>query len=182
MTDDREIIALITDAATLEKGFRLLVEQYSRPLYSQIRRMVLFHDDADDILQETFISAWKNIGYFRAEARLSTWLYRIALNQCLTFLNKQKAERRVSIDNPDVSDVLEQLLADAYFDGDEAQCRLQEAVLTLPDKQRMVFNMRYYDKMSYEDMSDIFGTTVSALKSDYHHAVKKIEKKISQSD
>lgn len=173
--NEREILALLQDESTQRRGFEMIVAQYSEPLYWQIRRMVLSHDDANDLLQNTFFKAWANIDYFRAEAKLSTWLYRIALNECLTFLNKQRAATNVSLDDPE-ADVLQRLEGDAYFSGDRAQMLLQKALLTLPEKQRMVFNLKYYQEMKYEDMSDIFGTSVGALKASYHHAVKKIEK------
>ena len=152
----------------------MIVSQYSEQLYWQIRRMVLSHEDANDLLQNTFIKAWTNIDYFRAEAKLSTWLYRIALNECLTFLNKQRANM-VAIDDPEAIGV-QNLESDSYFSGDRIQLLLQKALLSLPEKQRMVFNLKYYQEMKYEDMSDIFGTSVGALKASYHHAVKKIEK------
>lgn len=173
--NEREVLALLQDESTQRRGFEMIVAQYSEPLYWQIRRMVLSHDDANDLLQNTFFKAWANIDYFRAEAKLSTWLYRIALNECLTFLNKQRAATNVSLDDPE-ADVLQRLEGDAYFLGDRAQMLLQKALLTLPEKQRMVFNLKYYQEMKYEDMSDIFGTSVGALKASYHHAVKKIEK------
>lgn len=153
----------------------MVVAQYSEQLYWQIRRMVLSHDDANDLLQNTFVKAWVNIDYFRAEAKLSTWLYRIALNECLTFLNKQKALASVSLDDPE-ADVLQKLEGDTYFSGDKVQLMLQKALLTLPEKQRMVFNLKYFQEMKYEEMSEIFGTSVGALKASYHHAIKKIEK------
>ena len=179
--NEREILALLQDESTQRRGFEMIVAQYSEPLYWQIRRMVLSHDDANDLLQNTFFKAWANIDYFRAEAKLSTWLYRIALNECLTFLNKQRAATNVSLDDPE-ADVLQRLEGDAYFSGDRAQMLLQKALLTLPEKQRMVFNLKYYQEMKYEDISDIFGTSVGALKASYHHAVKKIEKFLEDED
>ena len=136
--------------------------------------MVLDHDDANDLLQNTLLKAWTNVDYFRGEAKLSTWLYKIAINECITFLNRQRTQNNVSIDDTDVF-LLERLKGDEYFDGDAAQMKLQEAILTLPEKQRAVFNMKYFDDMKYEDMSEIFGTSVGALKASYHHAVKKVE-------
>ena len=131
------------------------------------------------VLQNTFIKAWLNIDYFRGDAKLSTWLYRIALNECITFLNKQKAMATVSLDDPE-ADVLQKLESDPYFSGDRIQMSLQKALLSLPEKQRMVFNLKYYQEMKYEEMSEIFGTSVGALKASYHHAVKKIEKKLEE--
>lgn len=141
--------------------------------------MVLSHDDANDLLQNTFMKAWANIDLFRGEAKLSTWLYKIALNECITFLKKQRAQNQVSIDDNDLF-LMDQLKDDPYFDGDDLQKRLQEAILTLPEKQRIVFLMKYYDDMKYEEMSEILGTSVGALKASYHHAVKKIEDYLSQ--
>ncbi|NDV57915.1 RNA polymerase sigma factor [Bacteroides sp. 519] len=172
---EKEVLALLQDKETQKRGFEMIVAQYSEQLYWQIRRMVLSHDDANDLLQNTFIKAWMNIDYFRADAKLSTWLYRIALNECLTFLNKQRAQNTITIDDPEAS-VIQKLEGDSYFSGEEAQLLLQKALLTLPEKQRMVFNLKYYEEMKYEEMSEIFGTSVGALKASYHHAVKKIEK------
>ena len=173
--NEKEIIALLQDPARQKEAFECIVNEYSEQLYWQIRRMVLSHEDANDLLQNTFIKAWINIDYFRAEAKLSTWLYRIALNECLTFLNKQRAASTVSLDDPE-ADALQKLESDPYFSGDKAEMALQKALLALPEKQRMVFNLKYYQEMKYEEMSDIFGTSVGALKASYHHAVKKIEK------
>lgn len=173
--NEREVLALLQDEKTQRRGFEMIVAQYSEQLYWQIRRMVYSHEDANDLLQNTFIKAWTNIDYFRGDAKLSTWLYRIALNECLTFLNKQLAQATVSLDDPE-ADVLQKLESDPYFSGDKIQTTLQKALLTLPEKQRMVFNLKYYQEMKYEEMSEIFGTSVGALKASYHHAVKKIEK------
>lgn len=177
---EQEILALLQDKDTLKKGFEMIVAKYSEQLYWQIRRMVIMHDDANDLLQNTFIKAWLNIEYFRGDAKLSTWLYRIALNECLTFLNKQRAVNMVPIDDPDVA-LIERLEGDSYFAGDHVQLLLQKALLTLPEKQRMVFNLKYFQEMKYEEMSEIFGTSVGALKASYHHAVKKVEKYLEDS-
>lgn len=179
--NEREVLALLQDERTQRRGFELIVSQYSEQLYWQIRRMVFCHEDANDLLQNTFIKAWMNIDYFRAEAKLSTWLYRIALNECLTFLQKQRAATMVSIDDTDIS-MLDKLESDPYFAGDKIQMLLQKALLTLPEKQRMVFNLKYYQEMKYEEMSDIFGTSVGALKASYHHAVKKIQHFLEEAD
>ncbi len=173
--NEREVLALLQDENTQKKGFEKIVAQYSEQLYWQIRRMVFSHDDANDLLQNTFIKAWINIDYFRAEAKLSTWLYRIAVNECITFLNKQRATNTVTIEDAG-ADMIERLESDEYFEGDKVQIALQKALLTLPEKQRIVFNLKYYQEMKYEDMSDVLGTSVGALKASYHHAVKKIEK------
>lgn len=179
--NEREVLELLQEESTQRKGFEIIVAQYSEQLYWQIRRMVLSHEDANDLLQNTFIKAWLNIDYFRAEAKLSTWLYRIALNECITFLNKQRTMNTVTIDDPEAA-VIEKLESDPYFSGDRAQMLLQKALLSLPEKQRMVFNLKYYQEMKYEEMSDIFGTSVGALKASYHHAVKKIEKFLAEID
>ncbi|MDR0230745.1 MAG: sigma-70 family RNA polymerase sigma factor [Dysgonamonadaceae bacterium] len=155
-------------------AFGKLVAFYTEKIYWQIRKMVLSHDDANDVLQNTFIKAWINIDAFRGDAKLSTWLYKIAINECITFLNKQRSMNNISIDDTDVF-LLNKLEGDDYFDGDEAQTKLQKAILTLPKKQRLVFNMRYYDEIPYDEMSEVLGTSVGALKASYHHAVKKIE-------
>jgi RNA polymerase sigma-70 factor (ECF subfamily) len=157
-----------------KKAFGLAVEYYSEKLYRQIRKMVLSHDDANDLLQNTFMKAWVNIDYFRGDAKLSTWLYKIAFNESMTFLNKQRLQNTVSLDDED-SFITEKLESDEYFDGDAIQLKLQKAILTLPEKQRAVFNLRYYDEMPYEEMSQVTGTSVGALKASYHHAAKKIE-------
>ena len=169
-----DVIKQIRDTATLRAAFAKVVTLYGEKLYWQIRKMVLDHDDANDLLQNTFLKAWTNIDYFRGDAKLSTWLYKIAINECITFINKQRALNHVSIDDTD-SFMLERLKGDEYFDGDAAQLKLQEALLALPEKQRIVFNMKYFDEMKYEEMSDILGTSVGALKASYHHAVKKVE-------
>lgn len=179
--NEREVLKVLQEESTQRKGFEMIVGQYSEQLYWQIRRMVLSHEDANDLLQNTFIKAWTNIDYFRAEAKLSTWLYRIALNECLTFLNKQRAMTTVDIDDPEAV-VVQKLESDAYFSGDKIQMCLQKALQTLPEKQRMVFNLKYYQEMKYEEMSEIFGTSVGALKASYHHAVKKIEKFLEEID
>ena len=172
--NEKEIIALLQDPKRQREAFECIVKQYSEQLYWQIRRMVLSHDDANDLLQNTFIKAWINIDYFRAEAKMSTWLYRIALNECLTFLNKQRANNQLSIDEAD-AEMVNKLEGDSYFSGDETQRLFQKALHTLPDKQRIVFNLKYFQEMKYEEISEILGTSVGALKASYHHAVKKIE-------
>lgn len=176
---EEEIVLLLRDPERAREGFSRIVNLYAEKLYWQIRKMVLNHDDANDLLQNTFMKAWANIDLFRGEAKLSTWLYKIALNECITFLKKQRAQNQVSIDDNDLF-LLDQLKDDPYFDGDDLQKRLQEAILTLPEKQRIVFLMKYYDDMKYEEMSEILGTSVGALKASYHHAVKKIEDFLSQ--
>ena len=171
---EEDIVARLYNPSEQRKVFAEVVSHYGEKLYWQIRKMVLAHDDANDLLQNTFMKAWTNLSYFRGEAKLSTWLYRIAINECITFLNKQRTLNNVSIDDTDVY-LLERLKGDEYFDGDDIQLKLQEAILRLPEKQRLVFQMKYYEDMKYDDMSEILGTSVGALKASYHHAVKKIE-------
>lgn len=178
---ENDIIPLLQDSATQRRGFELVVKMYSRQLYRQIRRMVFSHEDANDLLQNTFIKAWNNLEYFRGEAKLSTWLYRIALNECLNFLNRQRAENNLSIDEMDTS-LANKIESDTYFDGDEAQRLLQKAILQLPEKQRIIFNLKYFQDMKYEEISEILGTSVGALKASYHHAVKKIESFFTEND
>jgi RNA polymerase sigma factor (sigma-70 family) len=161
--------------ADLNKGFRLLVETYSQKLYWHIRRLVILHEDADDALQNTFINVWRSIGNFRSESSLYTWLYTIATNEALTLINKRKKNVSVSID--DLKGYFESSHeGNTWFDGDEAQMKLQNAIIKLPEKQRIVFNLKYYDDMTYEEMSKVLKTSEGALKASYHHAVKKIEK------
>jgi len=159
----------------LNKGFRLVVEKYSSKLYWHIRRLVILHEDADDALQNTFINAWRSIGEFSNESALYTWLYTIATNEALTLINKRKKNSAVSID--DLGSYFENSHeGSTFFDGDDAEIKLQNAILQLPEKQRIVFNLKYYDDMTYEDMSKVLETSEGALKASYHHAVKKIEK------
>lgn len=141
--------------------------------------MVLNHDDTNDLLQNTFIKAWTNIDNFRGDAKLSTWLYKIAINESITFINKEKTKNNISLDEDD-SFLVNSLKADEWFDGDELKLQLQKAIAQLPEKQRLVFNMRYYEEMKYEEMSEILGTTVGALKASYHHALRKIEQFFSE--
>lgn len=171
--NEREIIALLQDSTRQREAFECIVKEYSEQLYWQIRRMVLSHDDANDILQNTFVKAWMNIDYFRGDAKMSTWLYRIALNECLTFLNKQRANAQLSIDDIQ-AEMANKLETDPYFDGDETQKIFLKAVHSLPEKQQMVFNLKYFKEMKYEEISEILGTSIGALKASYHHAVKKI--------
>ncbi len=171
--NEAAIITELRDPATCRSAFNKVIRHYSEPLYWQIRRMVIDHDNANDVLQDTFIKAWTNIENFRGDAKLSTWLYKIAINESITFINKERNKSTSSID--DDAFLLNNLEADEWFDGDELKIQLQKAINDLPEKQRLVFNMRYYDEMKYEDMSEILGTSVGALKASYHHALKKIE-------
>jgi RNA polymerase sigma factor (sigma-70 family) len=179
--DDRELISELKQENTRDLAFHRLVKLYQERLYWHIRKILLNHEDTDDVLQNTFIKVWKSIGNFREESTLYTWLYRIATNESITFLNSKK--RRNLLPLNDVSDYLmENLTSDPYFEGDELQMKLQQAILKLPEKQRIVFNMKYFDEMKYEDMSKILDTSVGALKASYHHATKKIEEYIKSSD
>lgn len=159
--------------ADLNKGFRLLVEKYSVRLYWHIRRLVILHEDADDALQNTFINAWKSIGDFRNESSLYTWLYTIATNEALSLINKRKKNTSISLDDLE-SHFASSIEGSTWFDGDDAEVILQNAILKLPEKQRIVFNLKYFDDMTYEEMSKVLNTSVGALKASYHHAVKKI--------
>jgi len=172
--EDAEILSKFQNEKTRNEAFNMLLKKYQQKIYWHIRRMVIDHDDSDDLVQDVFIKVWKNLANFRNDAQLYTWMYRIATNECITFLNKKKQKNNISLD--DVSYELAETLADStYFNGDAAQRKLQEAILTLPDKQRMVFNMKYFDDMKYEEMSQVVGTSVGALKASFHLAVKKIE-------
>lgn len=151
-----------------------MVGQYKERLYWHVRKIVLDHDDTDDILQNTFIKVWRNIHSFRAESGLYTWLYRIATNESLTFLNQKKKKQLGGSDEELQSYLIENIQSDPHFDGDELEMKLQEAIARLPEKQRLVFNMRYYDDIKYQDMEKILETSEGALKASYHHAVKKI--------
>lgn len=159
--------------------FSDMVKVFQERLYWHIRKMVLSHDDANDVLQNTFLKAWKGLDGFRGEAQLSTWLYRIATNETLTFLANKRLKSIELME--ELEDLLfSSLQADSYFSGDEVQLKLQKAILTLPEKQRLVFNMKYFDDMTYDTMEGILGTSVGALKASYHHAVKKIEKYLEE--
>lgn len=176
---DAELLAKLKNPETQSYGFNLLVREYQRRVYGIVRKMVIDHDDANDVTQEVFIKIHKAIGNFREDSQLFTWIYRIATNECLTFLNKKK--RRFFFPIEDVSGQLSAALdQNEALSGDEIQKKLQQALLTLPDKQRLVFNMKYFEELSYEEMASITTTSVGALKASYHHAVKKIEEFLSQ--
>ena len=169
-----ELIARLREPATARQAFGEVIKLYTRPLYWQIRRMVNSHDDANDLLQNTFLKAWTSLENFRGEARLSTWLYKIAVNESLSFLERERKRLNISIDDEEAH-ILHTIEADTNIDGNNLALELRKAIASLPEKQRLVFNMRYYDDMKYEDMSQILGTSVGALKTSYHLAVKKIE-------
>lgn len=156
----------------LRKEFSGAVRKYSEPLYWTIRRIVISHDDANDVLQNVFLKAWDRLDDFREQSKISTWLYRIAINEALDFMRRKK--NGLSIDGEEELNLASRLMADAYFDGDETEAQLQEAIASLPDVQRTVFNLRYFDEMKYADISKLLHTSEGALKASYHLAVKKI--------
>ena len=172
--DDKELLFQFKNDATKESAYTRIIKKYQEKLYWHIRRMVVEHEDANDVLQNMFIKVWKNLENFREDSQLYTWLYRIATNESLTFLQKQKKRSAVSLDNND-NFLSNKLQADKHFDGQKLEWKLQLAIQKLPDKQRAVFNLRYFDEMPYEEMSRVLETSEGALKASYHHAVKKIE-------
>lgn len=172
---DKELLDQFQKEETRNFAFRLIVQKYQQKVYWHIRKLVIDHDDANDIVQNTFIKAWNGLPSFREDSRLYTWIYRIATNEALTFLKKKRT--RFFLPLVDVEGELSNSLeADAYFNGDAAELKFQQAILSLPEKQRVVFNMKYYEELSYEEISEILGTSVGALKASYHYASKKIEK------
>jgi len=174
LIDDHLLVASFKDEKLREASFTQLVRKYQERLYWHIRRMVVVHDDTNDIMQNVFIKVWKNLGTFREEANLYTWLYRIATNETLTWIEQQKRRSSISLtDNEDMFS--EKLVAQKGFDANKLEWQLQKAIQALPDKQRIVFNLRYYDEMPYEQMAEVLGTSVGALKASYHHAAKKVE-------
>lgn len=177
--EDPELLRKIRNPETRSYGFNLLVRAYQQRVYWHVRKMVVDHDDADDLTQEVFIKVHKHIDSFREDAQLFTWIYRIATNECLTFLNKKR--RRFFLPLEDVGkELASKLDSSLEMTGDDIQIKLQKALLKLPDKQRLVFNMKYFDELSYEDMAQITKTSVGALKASYHHAVKKVEDYLTQ--
>jgi len=179
--DDGEILSKFQNDSTRNEAFNSLLKKYQQKVYWHVRRMVIDHNDADDLVQNVFIKVWKALPGFRQDAGLYRWLYRVATNECITFLNKKKQRNNVAIDEVDTA-LSGSFTAASYFDGDKAALKLQQAILTLPDKQRPVFNMKYYDNLKYDKMSEILGTSPGALKASYHLAVKKIEVFLVQND
>lgn len=174
MTDEITLVAELKDTETKELAFRKLITQYKERLYWHIRKIVISHDDTDDVLQNTFIKIFKNIDNFKAESKLYSWMYRIATNEAISFINKRAKQNKVDI--ADYQQILiSNLESDDWFSGSEIQIILQKAIATLPQKQRLVFNMKYFDEMKYLQISEILETSVGGLKASYHHAVKKIE-------
>ncbi|HSR60871.1 MAG TPA: RNA polymerase sigma factor [Robiginitalea sp.] len=174
MSSETELIEGLQDPARRESAFRTLLERYQERLYWHIRRIVLDHEDADDVLQNTFIKVYRNIGQFKGDSKLYSWMYRIATNEALTFL-KRNSRMQGLTDEALQDKMVSRLEADPYFDGDQAQLQLQRALAILPEKQRLVFNLKYFEEMTYEEMSEVLETSVGALKASYHLAVKKIE-------
>src|SRR5690606_12695436 len=173
------VIKELKSSTTQEKAFKNLVDKYKERLYWHIRRIVLDHDDTDDVLQNTFIKVYRNIQSFNEDSAIYTWMYRIATNEALSFLQKRAKFYNASNDELQQK-MMENLRADTYFDGDEIQMKLQQAIAILPDKQKLVFNMKYFEELKYEDMAAILDTSVGALKASYHHAVKKIEMQLTE--
>lgn len=180
--EDSEILKKFAQENTRDEAFRLLLNKYQQKVYWHIRRMVISHDDTDDLVQDVFLKVWKSLSNFRNDSQLYTWLYRIATNESITFLKRKQIRNSVSIDDDDGENMVKKLAESPYFDGDKAQMKLQKALLTLPEKQRLVFNMKYFDDLKYEDISEILGTSVGALKASFHIAVKKIEQLLLNTD
>lgn len=174
MQEEKDFIAALLNPKTQNIAFQKLLKDYQKPLYNHIRNIVLNHDDTDDVLQNTFIKIFQHLKNFKGESKLYSWMYRIATNESITFIN-QKAKRNGTTSEALQTKIVDNLKADIYFDGNEIQIKLQKAIALLPEKQQLVFKMRYYEEIKYEDMSEILGTSVGALKASYHHAVKKVE-------
>jgi RNA polymerase sigma factor (sigma-70 family) len=173
-SSDSELLHLFRSAATKETAFTSIIRKYQEKLYWHIRRMVVEHEDANDVLQNVLIRVWNGLENFREDSQLYTWLYRVATNECLTFLEQQKKKSSVSLEQVE-GGLSNKIIADKHFDPNRLEWKLQLAIQQLPDKQRIVFTLRYYDEMPYEEMSKVLETSEGALKASYHHAVKKIE-------
>lgn len=172
--EDSELLLMFREPASREKAYTAIIRKYQERLYWHVRRMLVDHDDSNDVLQNVFIRVWNGLDNFREDARLYTWLYRIATNECLSFIEQKK--KRASVPLSDVEEGLSnQVRADKDFDANKIEWKLQLAIQKLPEKQRVVFNLRYYDEMPYEEMSRVLETSEGALKASYHHAVKKVE-------
>lgn len=176
---DKELLEMYRLSDSRNYAFNLIVRKYQERLYWHIRKIVINHDDADDVVQNTFLKVFGGLEFFREDSQLFTWLYRIATNEALTFLKRKRTKYLLPLVDVEHS-LSNSLESDEYFDGDELQIKLQKAILKLPEKQRLVFNLKYFEEMKYDDMSEILGTSVGALKASYHHAVKKIEKFIDE--
>ena len=175
---DKELLEKFRNADTQHYAFNLIMRKYQQKVYYHIRRMLIDHDDTNDVVQNTFIKAWNGLSNFREDSQLFTWLYRVATNEALSFINQRKKTQKISMEESDEK-ILNQLHADKSVNANQLELKLQVAISKLPEQQRAVFNMRYYDEIKYEDMSKILGVTAGALKASYHHAVKKIEKFIT---
>ena len=178
--DDKELLDLFRNSSTKESAFEVIIKKFQERLYWHIRKMVINHDDTNDMLQNVFIKVWRGLENFREDSQLYTWLYRIATNECLTFLEQRKKKATFSLEDGD-NGLSNTIKADQNFDGNKLEWKLQLAIQTLPERQRLVFNLRYYDAMPYEKMSKILETSEGALKASYHHAAKKIEQYILNS-
>lgn len=174
MTGENTLVSQLQNASTKEAAFRALISQYKERLYWHIRKIVISHDDTDDVLQNTFIKIFKSIDNFKGESKLYSWMYRIATNEAITFLNKKAKQHNVDISDYKQT-IVSNLKSDDWFSGDEIQIILQKAIASLPQKQQLVFNMKYFDNMKYNEISEVLETSVGALKASYFHAVKKIE-------
>jgi RNA polymerase sigma factor (sigma-70 family) len=174
LQEEQEFIQELLNPRTQNKAFEKLLKEYQKPLYNHIRNIVLNHDDTDDVLQNTFVKVFRNLNKFKGESKLFSWMYRIATNEALTFLNQKAKVNGISSETLQ-NKTIDNLKADIYFDGNEIQIKLQKAIIQLPEKQQLVFKMKYFEELKYEEISEILGTSVGALKASYHHAVKKIE-------
>ena len=174
MQEEKEFIKELLNPKTQNQAFKKLLQEYQKPLYNHIRTIVLNHDDTDDVLQNTFVKVFQYLNKFKGESKLFSWIYRIATNEALTFLN-QKAKINGVTSETLQNKTIDNLKADVYFDGNEIQIKLQKAIASLPEKQQLVFKMKYFEELKYEEISEILGTSVGALKASYHHVVKKIE-------
>lgn len=175
---DQELIKQLLEPTTRQKAFKLLVDTYKERLYWHIRKIVISHDDSDDVLQNTFIKVFKNLNNFKGDSQLYTWMYRIATNESLSYLKSKSIRSRLNNENMH-QQMVDRLQADVYFEGNDIQLKLQKAIAQLPEKQKLVFNMRYFDEIKFKDMAKILDTSEGALKASYHIAVKKIQKKLS---
>ena len=174
MQEEEKFIQELLNPKTQNQAFEILLNNFQKPLYNHIRNIVLNHDDTDDVLQNTFVKVFQNLNKFKGESKLFSWVYRIATNEALTFLNQKAKKSGISSETLQ-NHTINNLKADIYFDGNEIQIKLQKAIAQLPEKQQLVFKMKYFEELKYEEMSEILGTSVGALKASYHHAVKKIE-------
>jgi RNA polymerase sigma-70 factor (ECF subfamily) len=172
--EEKEFILQLLDPKTQNKAFKKLLLDYQKPIYYHIRNIVINHDDANDVVQNTFIKVFKHLSKFKGESKLFSWIYRIATNEAISFINNKANRNKISNEELKIK-LVDNLVSDTYFDGDAVQLKLQKAILRLPEKQQLVFKMKYFEEIKYEAMSEILGTSVGALKASYFHAVKKIE-------